>query len=257
MRRKVTLALVGFVTLSLHCFCAAVAQVSSGQFTYPFTDFPLWDISGSYTNGMDTDDIVIVVTHQQSNGRITGVRSEVFDNGVDHIEGTGYTSGRIFSKPPTVGFKGGWKGTLSGVSGGVSFIGTAKGRGTGVIVPSTLSVLETISTRVCIVGHKCLTQYGEVELPLPDGMTGDWSLDIDFTASGNVLTGTGTITLSNSRELGYQVTGSYNATTQTSKLRLVGTGEALGTRLSVTTQGTDMALTQLKGKVLGQKLSFP
>jgi hypothetical protein len=88
-------------------------------------------------------------------------------------------------------------------------------------------------------------------------MTGDWTLDTDIAATRNRLTGTGTITLSNGRELSYQITGSYNAKSQSTKLRLVGNGDALGTSLSLTTQGPGANLISLKGSVLGQKLTFP
>jgi hypothetical protein len=92
---------------------------------------------------------------------------------------------------------------------------------------------------------------------MPDDVTGDWTLDTDITAAGNKLTGTGTLTLSNGRELSYQITGSYNTRSQIAKLKLVGAGDAIGTSLSLTTQGTGMELTTLKGKVLGQTPKFP
>jgi hypothetical protein len=87
-------------------------------------------------------------------------------------------------------------------------------------------------------------------------MTGDWTLGIDTAANGSKLTGTGTITLSNGRELGYQIIGSYSAKTQLAKLKLIGVSDAAGTSLSLSAHGAGMDLVVLKGKVLGQKLSF-
>jgi len=88
-------------------------------------------------------------------------------------------------------------------------------------------------------------------------MNGDWTLDTSIAAGGDKLTGTGILTLSNGRMLSYQITGSYKTTSEIAKLKLVGVGEAARTSFSLATQGTNMVLTALKGKVLGQKPAFP
>jgi hypothetical protein len=82
-------------------------------------------------------------------------------------------------------------------------------------------------------------------------------LDTDITATADKLSGTGTLTLFNSRDFTYQITGSYSTTTEDAKLKLVGETDAVGTSISLTTHGTAMDLTALKGKVLGQKPTLP
>ena len=120
-----------------------------------------------------------------------------------------------------------------------------------------LTVVSTGTINVCPEHSKCKSFSGTAIYALPAGMNGDWTLDTDIGSAGTKLTGTGTITLSNGRELGYQITGSYNSKSQSSKLKLVGEGDAVGTSLSLTTQGAGMDLTALKAKVLGQTLTLP
>src|SRR5208282_6469311 len=88
---------------------AGMAQVPSGQFNYAFTNTPLWDFNGIYTNNLVTNDVVIAEFQLAANGQITGTRSEVYNDGTDSAEGTASISGRVFDKPPTVGFRDSWK----------------------------------------------------------------------------------------------------------------------------------------------------
>jgi hypothetical protein len=96
-----------------------------------------------------------------------------------------------------------------------------------------------------------------VPFSLPAGVTGDWILGIDIAATGNKLSGTGTLTLSNGRVFTNKIGGTYNTKSDVAKLKLLGQGDAVGTSLSLATQGTAMALTALTGKVLGRTLKFP
>ena len=41
------------VLLFVFCAVPAIAQVPSGTFSYVFTNTPLWDTTGSYTNDSD------------------------------------------------------------------------------------------------------------------------------------------------------------------------------------------------------------
>jgi hypothetical protein len=65
------------------------------------------------------------------------------------------------------------------------------------------------------------------------------------------------LTLSNGRALTYQIIGTYNTRGDVAKLKLLGQGDATGSSLSPTTQGTAMTLTALTGKVLGQTPAVP
>jgi hypothetical protein len=109
------------------CGVPAIAQVPSGQFTYAFTNTPLWDLSGSYTNGTETNDTIIVIIQQQVNGQIIGARSEFGDTGTYSFDGSGTISGRMFSKPPTAGIRASWKGSYTVVYLGVSHLAIKTG----------------------------------------------------------------------------------------------------------------------------------
>ena len=247
----------GTMTIAGQTF--TVDQGAGGQITYMFNNTPLWDVSGSYTN-IDTsngNDTLIVKLLQQANGQITGVRSETYVNGADSAAGSGPIAGKTLERGGTVGASLKESESVTGISGGVAYTANASDKSTATINPSTLAFFFSDTARACVIGGKCVTQTSDTTVPLPAGMNGEWTLTIDTTAAGSKLSGTGTMTLSNGRELGYQITGSYNAKSQLTKLKLIGEGDAAGTSLSLTTQGAAMNLVGLKGKVFGQKLSFP
>jgi hypothetical protein len=236
---------------------AGIAQVPTGQFSYAFTNTALWDIGGIYTNNTVTNDVVIVTFEQEASGVLTGARTETYVSGSDHAEGTGSIAGRVKTKSGVLEVTDSSKGEISGVSGGQSYVGNFTSKGTATLAPSTLTIFTSGTIRVCVVGGKCATDTQGYSLPLPNGMTGDWTLDLNVVSTGNKLGGTGTLTLSNGRVFSYQIIGNYNSKSQSSKLKLAGVGDATGTSLSLTTQGTAMDLTALKGKVLGQMPVFP
>ena len=223
--------------------------------TYVFTNTPLWDVSGIYTNNTVTNDVVIADIQQQANGKIIGVRTETYVVGDAAGENSNSISGQTFVKSGTVGARLSSRGNISGVENGVSYIAPFKSRETAVIVPSTLMVIDTGSIRVCIVGERCTTTTEGFELPLPHGMNGDWSLSLNTTTQGSKVTGSATITLYNGRALSYAGSGTYNTHSRVAKLHLVGTGDAVGSSLTVTTQGAGMDLVALTGRVLGQTLT--
>jgi hypothetical protein len=232
------------------------AQVPTGQFNYAFTNTPLWDISGSYTNS-DTNNVVIGVIQQQVNGQITGFRTETFTNFMNYGEASGPVKGKVFETAGVVGARLKFKGEITGVSYLQEYTGSYSGKSTDTIDPSTLTIFDSGPMRWCGAGGTCETHTSSDTIPLPAGMTGDWTLDLNVVPNGTKLTGTGTLTLSNGRTLTYQIIGNYKANNQTSKLKLVGLVDAVGTSLSLTTQGAGMTLLTLKGKVLGQKLPLP
>ena len=247
-----------FLALFLVLFAdPSIAQVPSGQFSYAFTNTPLWDVSGIYTNNTDTNDVVIADIQHQANGKVTGLRTETYVDGADHAEGSGPITGTTFVRAGVVGGSLKSKEGITGVSGGVAYTANASFKGTATIVPFSLTLFDSGSVRLCVVHGRCVTQTEAVSLPLPAGMNGDWELDLDVAANGKKLTGTGTLTLSNGRVLTYQIVGSYNTTSQVAKLKLVGEGETTGSSLSLTAQGAGMDLTSLKGKVFGQPSKLP
>jgi hypothetical protein len=238
-------------------FYWTVTVLPPGQFTYTFNNTPLWDLSGIYTN-IDTSsgtDTVIVTLQQQASGLITGDRNETDVNDTGFAEGSGPATGKVFVRAGTVGASLKYSGEFTGESGGVAIAGNYAIKETDAIVPSSLTLFCSDSFRTCRVGSKCETQTSSDTIPLPAGMNGDWTLALNIATNGTKLAGTGTLTLANGRVLTYQVTGSYNNRSQTSKLKFIGESDALGTSLSLSSIGTN--LITLKGKVLGQSLKYP
>ena len=241
------------VLLLVFCAVPAIAQLPSGQFSYAFTNTALWDLSGVYTNNTDTNDVVISTIDCQANGQITGSRVEQYVNGADNATGTAAISGKASIKAGQLQARLVSAGELSGVQGGGDYLATFSSKGTTVPNASSLTVSTEETIRDCAVHGQCVTDTQRYSIALPQSMSGGWTLASDIAATGNKLTGTGTITLSNGRILSYQIIGSYNTRSQIAKLKFIGVGNAKGTSLSLTTQGTGMNLVTLKGKVLGQK----
>jgi hypothetical protein len=227
--------------------CPTALWQSTVPIPYAFANTPLWDVSGNYTNATSEGTVTLyqLILQHYANGQVTGSRTEMYGSNSCFSEGGYSVTGRSFGKAPTFGIR-------------YTFLtGNAKPRVTATVVPSSLMLSESYSERVCVKGGKYVSTAEADEMSLPDGMNGDWSLILDTTAEGRKVTGTATITLSNGRTLSYQVSGSYNTTSQVAKLKLVGEGDATGSSLSLATHGTGMDLTALKGKVLGQSLTFP
>jgi len=219
---------------------------------------PLWDATGSYTNVIvengSTDHFVMNLT-QSAVGGITGNRSDIV-TGATYADINTSLTGKI-------GVKSGVTGASLKISGTVSssgYTGPAKGKASATLdlVAKTLTIAG--SMKLCVstpIGKKCETVPTDGVVDLPSGVSGDWTLDTDLAAIGDELSGTGLITLSNGRTLTYEVSGKYDEKTGDAKLKLTGQGEAERTSLSIVTHGTEMDLTELKGKVLGQKPLFP
>src|SRR4029077_17757615 len=72
-------------------------------------------------------------------------------------------------------------------------------------------------------------------LGLPIDSTGGWNLSITLTPSGNSYTGTRTVELSIGATADFNVTGTYNSGSDTSKVALVGAAGKLG--LVISTSG--------------------
>ena len=236
--------------LILLCAVPAMAQVPSGTFTYVFTNLPLWDVTGTYavsgtTNGV-TDNATFVITNAAS-GKITGTQAEIINDGSVVVDVSSTVSGKISIKAGAVVSSLRSKGTFTG-----TVSGKASGKSTETIDASTTGIVANVSERLSSHG-KSVKFSATTTAPLPAGMTGDWTLVTDITASGTKLSGTGTVTLSNGRALPYQITGNFSTRTEDAKLRLKGQGDALGSSIAMTTSGTNMDLTVLKGKILGQK----
>jgi len=238
----------------------ARGQAPTGAFGYVFTNLPIWDTTGTYTNTSlvdgATDNLTVVITNEAS-GLVTGTRTESLIDGGEKTYIHAPFTGKVFVKHGVTGAA--LKitsGVATGVFDGVDYTATVKGGSIATIDPSTLTVLNTGKQEICpknIKGVKCTTLSGTEPADLPAGMTGDWTLENDIAASGDKLSGTGMVTLSNGRVLTNLIVGTFTTRGNASKLKLVGIGDAMGTSLSLVTTGTAMDVVALKGKILGQK----
>jgi hypothetical protein len=104
---------------------------------------------------------------------------------------------------------------------------------------------------------KCVTSYDGYQIPLSAEMDGSWALAVDTTAQGTKLGGFAVLTLSNGRTFTYQISGTYDERRQRGVLRLVGTNEAVKSRVTLWVEGNELVLTKVTGRILGQSLSFP
>lgn len=240
------------ITLLLTC-SSLVAQ----HYTYVFTNVPLWDITGSFTNGIPGDTVTGSVA-LQANGQFTGTRTEINTLNGDYVEGSGFIKGRLNSTPSQqIELRYGWQGTYSGTVSGSYVSATATDHGSGVLIPVSRSVQLNETMRLCVRHGRCSTSVQGIDLPLQPGMDGTWQLDVDLNAAGSKLTGQALLTLSTSRSFSYEVSGTQNVKSGSAILRLKGMGEATTSSLTLYTQGVDQALVKLQGRLLGQKLKIP
>ena len=224
--------------------------------TCVFTDTPLWDVSGSYTNATVTNDLVIVNIQQHADGKVSGTRIEPYVAGLNHRLSSGAIAGRMVNNADALSANLRSNGHLIGVENGAAYTGKFTTKETLLLVPAAFMIIDTGSIRDCVSGH-CVTSPAGGAFPLPHGMKGNWMLTFTTATRRNKLTGTATVTLSNGRALDYVVHGLWTVPNEIAKLRLVGTGDAAGTWLTITTQGPAMAVVALKGHVLSQKLAVP
>ena len=229
----------------------------SGEYTYPFTNPPVWDFTGTYV----TTELGLVRTSMLNvapSGAVTGTGNLHFDDGSGIVfDGNQTTKGKVTANA-TLGVrlsaKGSGEFTLDLGDGPLT--GPFKGSLNATLDPVARTLNGPISAKLCVPGAGCQTVGTNTTLTLPANMDGTWSLKLNIQTSGSSVTGTATITLSNGRELPYNVTGSYSSSTGVSKLKLKGTGEAARSSLS-TTLSRNGALLTLKGKLFGQPLLFP
>ena len=235
-------------------FCSAQL---TGEYTYSFTNPPVWDFTGTYV----TTELGLVRTSTLNvapSGAVTGSGNLHFDDGSGIVfDGNQTTKGKVTANA-TLGVrlsaKGSGEFTLDLGEGPLT--GPFKGSLNATLDPAARTLSGPISAKLCIPRAGCETVGTNTTLTLPANMDGTWSLKLNIQTSGSSVTGTATITLSNGRELPYDVTGSYSSSTGISKLKLKGTGEATRTSLSTTLSGNGALLT-LKGKLFGQAVALP
>jgi hypothetical protein len=98
--------------------------------------------------------------------------------------------------------------------------------------------------------------HQETELTLPASIDGSWVLTLDLNST-TPPGGNAAITLANGRFLQYFVRGSHSESRDATRVGLRGFGNGLGSKLSLRLASTNAILTDLGGRILGQKLDYP
>jgi len=258
MYHKLSAVLVIILGISLQ---HAVAGPPSGTYTYTFDvqSIPLWDVSGTYhispsINGDVPVDFDISVL-QDNKGKLYGSGPTSVDIGGQIVPGNYIVKGKIFSSAGVT------RATATVKVTGIGLI-------SGLIRPYSLSesfTLEIDSSGLAVIGtgkgSAKATGLGTAKISedindsLPEGMDGGWRLELGVQTTVKKLSGNSSVNLSNGRSLDFVTGGSYSPTTDSSKVKLTGSGTSAGAKLNLLGSGEGMGLHQITGKLLGQTIN--
>ena len=107
-----------------------------------------------------------------------------------------------------------------------------------------------------IVRHS-RTSVEPITVVTPLATDGNWTLQVNIVPSGDKLSGTASVVLSNGESIEFDLDGRYLARGQRAKLVLKGAGDDTGAALALTLVGADMELESLRGRIGGQSVRFP
>jgi hypothetical protein len=93
----------------------------------------------------------------------------------------------------------------------------------------------------------------DVSVGMSPGTDGSWVLQMNIVAFDK-LSGTAVVVLSNGRTLNFTLKGNFDSSTQSSTIKLTGTGDSRGNSAKVIFD--DFELLLLEGKLLGQQVSL-
>ncbi len=262
MFRFVLRVQAAFVALVLMLgLSAAYADMANGSYSFDFSGVvSLWDISGAYSGGIGPFSINLSITEAPS-GKLTGTGTfnvEGLDGNIKSVSGKITGS----SNDPNVAMKMRMSGTgqLQGIHAKVSLAanmhyqlnsaahGLDNPKGSGTLTITDLKTGQTASQS----GRFKRSDLTSLELPTDS--TGGWNLSIILTPSGNSYTGTATVELSTGATADFNVTGTYNSGTDTSKIALVGDAGKLA--LVISTSGAILDVESATGKVFGQTVKY-
>jgi len=242
---------------------AAYADQANGNYSFDFTGLvALWDISGTYSGDLGNFALNFSITEKPS-GKLNGdgtfsVSGESLDGTISTVDGG--VKGPSADPHVAMNLRMAGKGTVSGKKVTVSLSANLRydlnsvagdldnGRGFGTLTITVLSTGQTLSETGTFRRNEIPTFH------LPDDSTGHWTLSLDLTPNGNKYTGTATIETSTTATADFTVTGTYDSTTDTSRIVLDGAGGKL--TLIISTSGTTLNVNSAKGKILGQKIDY-
>jgi len=245
-----------FYLLVVLCLPIACHGQPSGQLQFPLTNNLLWDFSGTYarTNGGLRAENTLV---HSPKGVITGSGSARYSDGLNSIEATEISHGRVFHRPASgINVTVTGRGQFTGIALGQPISGPFHGNSLLVLDPTTQTLSGEETATLCVNGRGCRTVATNASFRLPGNMDGAWTLTLNVATTNRVVRGTGTAQLSNGRTVLFNVRGTYAPGASSARLKLTGRGDALGTMLRVGI-GAENQLSSLRGKLFGQRLVFP
>jgi len=235
---------------------AALGDAPSGQIQYQFASPKIWDISGDYQRTANGS-IITATLFQHADGKVTGNRAEIYNYDGDYAEGYGAISGRTVNSRSGLNFALKSKGTIAGTFNGQSVIANFRESLKALLLPNSGSLQVESKAKVCVAGGRCATVYDAFNLNLASMQDGSWSLALDVTTLGKIVSGTATLTLSNGRSFNYTVKGSYRSSDGRSVLRLKGLADAEKSRFLLRLQEGVSTPTLVRGRILGQRVKIP
>jgi hypothetical protein len=196
-------------------------------------------------------------------------------DGKGKLAGSGTTQVTVTNEPDiALSFQGTYvtKGTIKGNNGLTTLRLAAKASGSAFLENATRKLNATANYAITInsaagtvsgtikqkasasgLGSVNSTETFQDMLP-PELGDGSWTLELNFgEPDGTKLQGTATVTLATGQVYPFNFTGTFVSSNGQSKLTLKGVDAGLGSKLTVTMQGS--AITTIKGKVSGQIIS--
>jgi len=258
--RLFALALAAFGTV------ASFAASPIGTFIYDFnaTNNPLWDLSGP----LEFNQQIIGAV---GSGIPLSVPINVDQNIKGRLEGSGFATLLVDTNPITARYRGEGKVYTASDKTKVKLNVRATGQDviSGVtnsfkivlvyqleIDPLTRTLAGTVRGTAKfsqLIGGKV---HEDTTVDLPEGADGSWALTLDLNSTippgGNA-----SIALPNGRFLQYSARGGYSASKDETRLSLKGFGNGDNSRLTLWLTSTNAILTDLRGRVFGQKLNEP
>ena len=244
----------------------SMATPPLGTFIYDFspTNKPLWDLSGPLELNQEIVGVagsgiplsVPIMVDQNIKGRLagSGYANVLVDTNV--INAKYRMSGKVYTAADKTKVKLNVRATGNDVISGV----TNSFRIVLVYQLELDPLTQTLSGTVRGTAKFSALTDGrinqETTVALPVGNDGSWVLKLELN-SIKPPGGNAAITLPNGRFLQYSARGSYSESRDQTRLTLRGFGNSRGSRLSLRLLSTNAILTDLGGRVLGQKLDEP
>jgi len=241
------------------------AEIASGSYTntFSYTNVPIWDISGTYSNDVAGSGFDFTINMDRS-GNFNG-KGSIAAAGLTNVDLAFFGNIRNGASNVTrvnIGLR--LKGSMdlgTQAGGKMSFHATVIEKLEVDAATGTLIGTMSGSAGASIMGHTFSERIPptNVVMNLPVGVTGTWQLALDVQTNRNHYTGTGELTLlPDGRTIPVVATGSYSPKTDISRLVIhtaPGTTNGIvNLGLTSTVVGGQIQIQRLVGRALGQAL---